>query len=68
MDKKLEGKRLKLIKMNDDPRPVEPNSIGTIFHVDSLGTLHVKWDDGRYIGVIPNIDEYEIFETENQTI
>lgn len=65
MNNTLEGKRLRLIEMNDDPNPIKPESEGTIFHVDSLGTLHVKWDDGRFLGVIPKIDKYEIIETQN---
>lgn len=67
MSNTLEGKRLKLIQM-DDPFPIEPESEGTIFHVDSMGTLHVKWDNGRFLGVVPKVDKYEIIETENETI
>jgi hypothetical protein len=55
------GKRIKLIQMND-PYPVEPNTMGTISRVDDLGQIHVIWDNGRRLSVIPEEDEFEIFE------
>ena len=56
------GKRIKLIAMNDEPYPVEPNTLGTIRHIDGLGQIHVEWDNGRTLAVIPEIDEYEIID------
>lgn len=50
------GTRVILLQMGDDPRPIEPNSRGTVAHVDSMGTVHVNWDNGRTLGVIPGID------------
>lgn len=50
--------------MNDDPYPIEPNSMGTIKSVDGIGQLQVKWDNGRTLAVIPDVDEYEIIEEE----
>ena len=32
---------------------------GTIKWIDSLGTLHVKWDNGRTLNLLPNEDEFE---------
>jgi hypothetical protein len=52
---KYVGKRIKCIWMND-PHPVEPQTKGTVDHVDDIGTLYVKWDDGRTLGIIPNED------------
>lgn len=60
MDTTLQGKRIKLISMNDDPNPIEPNTMGTIQYADGIGQLQVIWDNGRRLAVIPNIDEYEI--------
>ena len=45
------GDRIELIYM-DDPRPMEPGSQGTVIAVDSLGTIHVKWDNGRTLGLL----------------
>lgn len=60
MDTTLQGKRIRLISMNDDPRPIEPNTMGTIQFTDGMGQLQVIWDNGRRLAVIPEVDEYEI--------
>jgi hypothetical protein len=54
----LKGKRVKCISMND-PQPVESGTLGTVDLVDDMGTIHVKWDNGRCIGLIPEEDKYE---------
>jgi hypothetical protein len=57
----LINKRIKLIKM-EDSHAVEPGTTGTITHIDGIGQLHVKSDNGRTLAVIPEIDTYEIIE------
>jgi hypothetical protein len=52
---KYVGKRIKCIWMND-PKPIEPQTKGTVDYVDDIGTLHVKWDNGRILGIIPHQD------------
>jgi len=59
----LEGKRIRMVSMNDDPYPIEPNTMGTIKSVDGIGQIQVQWDNGRTLAVIPNVDKYEIIET-----
>lgn len=56
------GKRIKLINMPNDPQPIEPGTEGTIDHIDGAGHIHVKWDNGRGLSLIPGIDEFEIIE------
>ena len=60
----LNGKRVRLILMVDDPLPIEPGTEGTIRGVDSTGTLLVKWDNGRTLGIIPEVDKYIILNDE----
>jgi hypothetical protein len=55
----LNSKRIQLIEMVDDPNPVEPGTLGTIYHVGG-GVLNVKWDNGRDLGVIEHHDIYKI--------
>jgi len=55
----LVGKRVRLIKMVDD-KPIEPGTEGVIQLVDGIGQLHVKWDSGRTLALIPEIDEFVI--------
>ena len=61
VDKKLlVGKRVRLVEMQEDPMPIEPGDEGTILSVDGLGQIHVKWDSGRSLALIPGVDKYEI--------
>ena len=62
MDYTLSGKRVKCIEMPDDPTPIENGALGTIRYTDDMGNIHVKWDSGRGLSLIPNVDKYEILE------
>ena len=59
MSDELIGQRVRLIRM-DDPYGLEPGSEGTVAYIDDLGTLHVSWDCGSSLGLIPGEDEWEI--------
>ena len=52
------GTRIMLLQMGDDPRPVEPNTRGTVAVVDDMGTLHCNFDNGRQLGVVPGEDSF----------
>lgn len=52
------GTRLVLLQMGDDPRPVEPNTRGTVSVVDDMGTLHCNFDNGRQLGLVPREDSF----------
>lgn len=58
-DTSLVGKRIRLIKMENDPRPIEPGTMGTIKHVGG-GVYNVNWDNGRTLGVVEGEDQFEI--------
>jgi hypothetical protein len=53
---KYMGKRVKCIWMDDPYHPVPPQTKGTVDHVDDIGTLHVKWDNGSTLGLVPHSD------------
>ena len=55
----LIGKRIKCVFM-DDPYPVPSGTLGTVWHVDSIGQIHVHWDNGRGLAINPEVDSYEI--------
>ena len=61
------GMRIRMLSM-DDKLPVDEGMEGTIHNIDDLGTLHVKWDDGRSLGVIPGIDNYQLLPSEDEQI
>ena len=56
-----EGMRVRLIKMDDVQAP-PIGTIGTVTGVDDIGTIHVHWDTGSSLGLIPDEDEWEVVE------
>lgn len=59
MDYKLKDKRVTCIHMND-AQGVPPNTEGTIQYTDDLGQIHVKWDNGSTLALVPDEDRYSI--------
>jgi hypothetical protein len=55
-----EGDRVELIKMAHDPDPIPQGSQGTVTLVDDWGTIHVTWDSGRNLGLIPGHDRWRV--------
>ena len=47
------GTRIELIQTMDDVQGVEKGTKGTVIGVDDIGTIHMKWDNGRGLGLIP---------------
>ena len=52
------GTRIKLIEMDDPYAPVPSGTRGTVTFVDDAGTVHMKWDNGRTLGIVPNVDDF----------
>lgn len=48
-----EGMRIRMVSMKDDPNPIKKGEEGTIRVVDGMGVIHVNWDNGRTLGVVP---------------
>jgi len=57
----LVGERIKLIKMYEDPFPIESGQCGTVTYAGG-DVLNVKWDNGRSLGVIVGVDEFEVID------
>ena len=53
------GKRIILNHM-EDPDPIPDGATGTVTGVDDWGHIHVLWDNGRDLSVIPGEDSFEI--------
>ena len=51
------GTRIQLDFM-DDPRAIPSGTKGTVDHVDDAAQVHVKWDNGRTLAVIPGEDSF----------
>ena len=55
------GCRVKLICMNDPySLDLKAGSMGTVTHVDDIGTIHVAWDCGSTLGVVYGVDFYVV--------
>ena len=49
-----------VVQHMEDPFPIEPGTEGSVDHVDDIGTIHCIFDNGRYIGLVPGLDSFEI--------
>ena len=58
------GCRVKLICMNDPYRNLKAGSMGTVSHVDDIGTIHIAWDCGSTLGVAYGVDSCMVVHSE----
>ncbi len=56
------GSRIVLMQMGDDPRPIPPDTKGTVVSVDDMGTVHCVFDNGRRLSLIPGEDVFRRIE------
>ena len=61
-DKYLTGTKIKLIKMYDPFTPPPSNTIGIVDFVDDIGQIHIKWNNGSTLALVPDLDEFEVLE------
>mgnify|MGYP001212008858 CR=1 FL=1 len=54
------GTRVVLTTNMDDARPICSGEKGTVRTVDDIGTIHVDWDSGRRLGLMPEIDSFKV--------
>lgn len=64
------GTRLELLSMSDPYSPVPIGTQGEVTSVDDMGTLHMKWDNGRSLGLVVGEDSFKVISKpqEEQTI
>lgn len=56
------GSRVELISMDDEYSRLKPGDKGSISFVDDIGTVHVDWDCGSNLGLIPGVDSFRLIE------
>lgn len=52
------GTRVVLNHMEDPWAPVPAGTRGTVVAVDDVGQLHMKWDNGRTLALVPGEDTF----------
>ena len=52
------GDRVQLVWTSDPWTKLRPGERGTVIDVDSVGTVHVDWDCGSNLGLIPGQDSW----------
>jgi len=53
------GTRIRLINMINE-KSYQAGDTGTVKHVDDMGQIHMSWDGGGSLALIPEVDEFEI--------
>lgn len=52
------GTRIMLFSMDDPYAPVPKGTKGTVVHVDDAAQIHMKWDNGRTLAIVPGEDSF----------
>lgn len=55
----LVGRRVRLLHLEDPYSNLQPGDVGTVRLVDSMGTIHIQWDKGSNLGLVPQVDSWE---------
>lgn len=53
------GMKIQLISMRDEKYPILPGTIGEVTHIDDMGSIHMKWQNGSSLALIPEVDSFK---------
>lgn len=56
------GTKIKLNEMRNEKYAPKPMSIGVVTLVDDIGNIHMSWDCGSSLAIIPDLDDFEILK------
>lgn len=60
------GTRIRLNHMDDPYAPIPPGTTGSVDYIDDAGSVHMKWDNGRTLSLIPGEDDFTIITNEEE--
>lgn len=61
------GDRVALVHTTDAYTELQPGAVGTVTHIDDAGTVHVDWDTGATLGLIPGTDHWRALHPRRDT-
>lgn len=61
------GTKVRCIEMKDNCHPVPRGTLGTVKYVDDAGTIHVGWDNGSSLGLVPYEDTFTRFRAKEHS-
>jgi hypothetical protein len=60
------GKRVWFMRSNDPYTNLKRGDEGVVTHIDALGTVHIKWDNGSTLGMITEEgDRFQVVRDKN---
>jgi hypothetical protein len=60
------GKRVRFMRSSDPYTKLKWGDEGIVTHIDALGTVHIKWDNGSTLGMITEEgDRFQVVREEN---
>lgn len=62
------GTRIRLNSMEDPYAPIAPGTEGVVDFVDDIGTIHMKWNNGRSLGIVPGEDSFSVLPPKLTTL
>lgn len=54
------GTKIQLISMRDEKYPVLPGTLGEVTGIDDAGSIHMKWENGSSLALIPEVDSFKV--------
>ena len=45
--------------MRNEKYPVLPRTVGEVTHIDDAGSIHMRWENGSSLALIPEIDSFQ---------
>lgn len=62
------GTRILLIQMDDPYAPVSSGTRGSVEHIDDAGQIHMAWDNGRTLPLVPDVDTFRKLTASEEVI
>jgi len=61
----MTGERVELDHTSDPYTALEPGMRGSVTGIDGVGTVHVHWDNGSNLGLVPGEDRWHVVTDED---